>query len=118
MSKERKRSIKTAQLKMRMLNLILNGTPGTPVAIGFDRFGVSSVTDNGVGDYTVIFKNPFERACQCAGLAIITADCIGIVTAVASDRITVKTFDATDGTTAKEADMYLNVIGSDARYDV
>lgn len=118
MSKSRKRSISSAQLKMRMLNLILNGTPGTPVAIGYDQFGVSSVIDNGPGDYTVVFKDPFERACQCAGLVIITADCIGIVTAVAFDRITVKTFDATDGTTAKEADMYLNVVGSDARYNV
>lgn len=108
-----KRSIKSSQPYLRKLSLIVDGVPATPVVTGFDEYQIDSIVDNGVGDYTIIFKRPFERACQCDGLVIITPDAIGIVTAVAYDRITVKTFDATDGTTAKDTAFYLNVLGSD-----
>lgn len=119
MSKARRRSINTAQIKMRMLAFKIVAAGGTPVGSGFDRFGlIDPIIDNAVGDYTIFFKAPFERTCQCAGLVVITPDCIGIVSAVAFDRITVKLFDATDGVTAKDGDFFLTVIGSDARYDV
>ena len=112
-----KRSIKSSQIKLRQLSVIVSNVPATPTVGGFDEFQIDSLVDNGVGDITVIFKKPFERDCQCSGLVIITPDVIGIVTAVAYDRITVKTFDATDGTTAKDAAFYLNILGSDHRFN-
>lgn len=118
MSKERSRSIKTAQLKLRELNIKLNGTLATPTVTGFDQYQVSSVVDLGVGNYTVIFSNPFERACQLGGVASLTADIDVQVTAVAFDRITVKCMDAATGLAATEADLFLCIKGSDSRYDV
>ena len=44
---------------MRELQIIVDGTAGTPSASGHDRLQISSVVDNGVGDYTVILKRPF-----------------------------------------------------------
>lgn len=117
MSKERARSIKSAQLKMRELNFSISGTAGTPAASGFDQFGILSVTDLGTGNYTIIFKSPFERACMLGGFSIETASAGLQVTATAYDRITVQCFDTTDGS-ALDADFSLCVKGSDSRYDV
>lgn len=116
MSKERRRSIGTAQLKMRELNFSIDGTAGTPAASGFDQFGISSVVDLGAGNYTIIFANPFERACQLGGWASLTANIMLQVTAVAYDRITVQCTDETGA--AADADLHMCVKGSDARYDV
>lgn len=117
MSKERARSIKTAQLKMRELNFIIDGTAGTPSASGFDQYGIDSVVDLGAGNYTIIFKNAFERACQAGGITSLTADVAVQVTAVAYDRITIQCTAASTGL-AKDADLHFCVKGSDARYDV
>lgn len=100
-----------------MINLVVDGT-GTLSASGFDQHQVDSVVDNGTGDYTIIFKSPFERACQVAGLVMVTADAIANIDAVAYDRVTITCFDSTDGTTPKDAAFHLCIIGSDARYDV
>jgi len=116
MSKERSRSIKSAQLKMRELNFAISGTAGTPVASGFDRFGIKQVIDLGVGNYTVIFKAPFERACLLGGWSSSTADVALQVTALAYDRITVQCTLASTAA-AVDADISLCVKGSDARFD-
>ena len=116
MSKERIRSIKTAQSKMRELNFVIDGTAGTPAASGFDRFQIKEVIDLGAGNYTVIFKSPFERACQLGGWSTSTADVTMQVTAVAYDRITVQCTTASSGA-AVDADITLCVKGSDARFD-
>jgi len=116
MSKERSRSIKSAQLKMRELNFTIDGTSGTPAASGFDRFGIKSVTDLGLGNYTIIFASPFERACMLGGWSALTSDIALEVTAVAYDRITVQCTLASTGVAA-DADIALCVKGSDARFD-
>ena len=115
MSKERIRSIKTAQSKMRELNFIINGTAVTPSASGFDRFQIKQVIDLGAGAYTIIFAHPFERACQLGGVGMITAQRSLSVTAVAYDRITVAVTDLAG--VAADADFALCVKGSDARFD-
>jgi hypothetical protein len=117
MGKERKRSIKTAQLKMRELNFSIDGTAATPSASGFDQYGISSVIDLGAGNYTIIFRDPFERACQLGGIGMLTAGIIMQVTAVAYDRITVLCTAAATGA-ATDADFHMCVKGSDSRYDV
>jgi hypothetical protein len=115
-AKQRKRTLSTAQLKMRILAFQLDGTVATPVAAGFDRFNIDSVVDLGAGSYTIIFKKPFERACELMGWSSKTA---GIdecqVVAVAADRITVQ---AAAGGLNTDADLFLTVVGSDARYDI
>lgn len=117
MSKERARSIKTAQLKMREINILLAGATGTPVISGFDQYQCT-VTDLGVGNYKVNFNSPFERACALGGFALVTTGVAAVnVIAVAADSITIQCDSDLIGTPI-EADVYLCIKGSDARYDV
>lgn len=96
--------------------LQINGSSGTPVIAGFDQFQVSSVTDLGVGNYTVTLNNAFERSLQVVGIAPITAQTAVEVTAVTSSSFTVQCRDLAG--VAKDADISLIVAGSDARYDM
>ena len=90
MSKERKRSIESAQAKMRMLIFSITATGTTPVASSFDRFQIKSVTDLGVGNFTIIFNLPFERDCLPLSAMTLTTAGVVTITAVAYDRVTVQ----------------------------
>jgi len=111
-SKDRRRSISTAQVKMRALNFSLD--QATDAISGFDRFGIDSVIDLGAGSHTIIFKSPFERDCSLAGFSSADADVAVQVIAVAYDRITIQSHVAG---VAADADVTLQVIGSDSRFD-
>ena len=112
MSKDRRRSIKTAQVNMRSLNFELD--QATDTISGFDRFQIASVTDLGAGQHTIIFSRPFERDCMLAGFSSKDADVTVQVLAVAFDRITIQSFVAG---VAADADIALQVLGSDHRFD-
>ena len=110
------RSIKTAQLKMRELQIIVDGTAGTPSASGHDKLQISQVVDNGVGDYTIILKRPFNAVNKSKAMAFvqsITADRVAAVVAVAHDRVTVNVTDLSG--VAADADLMILIKGSDAR---
>lgn len=116
MSKERFRSIKSAQIKLRMIMVHVDGTAGTPAATSFDKFGVTSVTDLGAGSYRIIFNRPFARACKLAGWSTETAQRVVEVTATDVDRITVQCRDLAG--VAADVDIFLTVVGSDSSYDI
>lgn len=106
---------------MRQLILKVLGSSGTPTADGFDKLNVDSIVDNGVGDYTIIFKKPFNKdnaQDPVAFIQPITADVIAHLVSADHDRVTIACFDATDGTTAKDADVALLVVGCDHRFMV
>ena len=111
-----KRSIKSVQPSLREMSLQINGTLATPTATGFDQYGVSSVVDSTNGLLTIIFKRPFERACQVKGIVPITADTRHEVVAVDFDRVTVQCTDLA-GVDAV-GDYYITILGSDSRFDV
>ena len=115
MSTERRRNIKTSQREMRALYVTITGTAGAPAAEGFDRFNISEVIDNSAGNYTVVFRKPFERECMVTGLVMHTADTRAEVVALAFDRVTIQTTDLAG--TAADADFSLAVTGSDSRFD-
>lgn len=118
MSKERRRSIGTAQLKMRLIQFYFDGTEGaSPTAAGFDQFVISSITRVQTGQYTVVFAKPFERACRAFAQAFGDENRYCVVEAVAYDRVTFSirrrdTQDRIDDV----ADVW--VFGSDSRYNV
>lgn len=117
MSKQAKESIKSAQLQLRQLNFKVEGADGSPSISGFDQFNIDSVVDNGVGDYTIIFKFPFKRAPQLAGWGSLTALVAYLkIEAIAYDRINVKLFDTANA--AIDGDIFLCVVGSDFRYNI
>jgi len=104
------RSIKSGQRKMRVLSLRLEGSTGTLSAEGPDSNKVT-VTDNGVGDYTVNLNQSFAAApiaiasCESADLNA------NVIPAVGSVRVIIRTI--ADSPAASEADVQLIVIGSD-----
>lgn len=106
------RSIKSPQLKMRMLNFTIDASSGTPVAGGFDEFGIASIIDLGVGNHTIIFDKPFERDCMVSGHSFMTANATLEVVAAAYDRVTVQT-NVSD--VAADTVFALQIIGTDAR---
>lgn len=109
--KDRK-AITTKQLKLRELNFVFDGA--TDLVSGFDELGIESVVDIGAGNYTFIFKDKFERACQLKGFGMMTADSDLVVQAVDVDRITVLTRTAG---TAADTKFSLSVLGSDGRFN-
>lgn len=101
---------------MRELQIIVDGTAGTPSASGHDRLQISSVVDNGVGDYTVILKRPFNAKNKSNAMAFvqtITADRLAHVVAVDHDRVTINCTDLAG--VAADADIMVLIKGSDAR---
>ncbi len=117
MSKERKRSIESAQSKMRMLNFKIESTAAVAVAAGFDRFQISDVIDlGGNGNFTIVFKLPFERDCLPVGHCLFATNATLEVTAVAYDRVTVQTKSG-DVSAAADVDFSLCIAGSDSRFD-
>lgn len=118
MSKERRRSIGTAQLKMRLLSIFFDGDEGaSPTPQGFDQFVISSIARLQTGQYTVIFAKPFERACRAFAQGFGDENRYCVIEAVAFDRVTfsIRRRD----TQARINDVAdLLILGSDSRYDV
>ena len=110
-----RRSIGSSQLKLRKLVFTVDGVVATPVASGFDKFGILQILDLGAGNYTIIFADPFERACIVEGHSMTTPNSALHVTAVAFDRVTVQCTDLAAG--ALDAVFSLSVMGSDGRFD-
>ena len=109
-----RRALTSGQLKLRKLIFGLLGTLVTPTAFGFYWFGIS-IIDLGLGNYTMIFDYPFERACMVTGFASLTAEGVIQVTAVAYDRVTVQIINAAGADI--DADFTMEICGSDGRFD-
>lgn len=118
MSIASKRSIKSAQVQMREIQCDVDGTSVTPVASGFDGLVIASVVDNGVGDYTIIFKKPFNvsnsNLPKCF-VQSLTADRIVSMSASAYDRVTILCTDLAGA--PADADVSLLIKGCDHRFN-
>lgn len=85
---------KVRQNNITDLRFAIDGTVATPVAGGMDAKFIASVTDNGVGDYTVTLKDSARRNLIVDSLQCATDGLYGRVTAVTpnSFRVIFKTF--------------------------
>lgn len=105
-----RRPVESAKREMRLENFRLNGSSGTPVLVeGQFR---ASVTDNGVGDYTLTFSEPFARVPTVA-LASLTSAVDLYVSSVSTTAVRIAGLDATDGATPAEFDCCVHVMGAD-----
>lgn len=105
--------VESPQRKMVVLSVKKRGL-GTPTLSG-SCANMFTITDNGVGDYTLVLKSAYVFANipeVVVGMKTAVA-CHTVGTVTISD-IPIKTF-AMDGTTAKEADFDVLVIGSIAK---
>lgn len=102
--------------KVRKMLFAINGTAGTPAASGLDSSQILSVTDNGTGDYTIIFKKPFHPNANVQALPVSkTAGVQALVTAIDYDRVTVEGVDMATGATPTDVDFDIEVTGLDGR---
>jgi uncharacterized NAD(P)/FAD-binding protein YdhS len=110
-----RRSIQSSQRKVRQLAFVVSAD-GTTVT-GLDKNQVS-VADTGTGVKTVTLDEAFASADYCVLVTTVTADTHAEVSITDAQTFVVNTFDATDGTSAKDAICHILVIGSDvtARY--
>lgn len=93
---------KVRQMNLTVLRVAIDGTVATPIAGGMDAKFISTVTDNGTGDYTITFKDYARRALVVDSVMCGTNGLYGRVTAVTTNsfRVVFKTFAgvATDAT--------------------
>jgi len=108
------RGIKMEQIKMRILEVEIDGTAGTPAATGFSKTDIASVVDNGTGDYTIILKRPFDirnTNKAKAFVQMITPARVSAITAVLHDRITLAVTDLAGA--PADADFSVLIMGQD-----
>jgi hypothetical protein len=93
---------------------------GTNIAAsGIDASQITSVTETAVGTWLIILKYPYQPN-SLAGDPIAmamskTAGAQALISAVDHDRITVKAYDTTDGSTLVDCNFDLDVTGNDGR---
>ena len=115
MTMSRRRSLGTAQIGMRMMNIFVRGSLGTPTIapLGFDRLNVKSITRTSAGIYVITFKTAFIRNVtpfiQNTSVAIVAPT----ITSASATSVTVRNMTA-----AADFDFNLLVIGSEFGYDV
>ena len=101
------RSIKSKQRSVVEFNVIANAA-GTALS-GLDQNQVS-LTDTGTGDKLLTLPEALQDA--VVQVSVATADAVAQVGTITSTSVQILTFDATDGTTAKDAIVHVRIIGS------
>lgn len=103
------RSPKVRQVGQVELNISVDGTATTPVASGPDAFFVTSITDNGTGDYTITLKEAAQKSLHVSSIVCSTADSTGIVFAVTSSTVQVKFKSVAGSPAAKDVDFSIQI---------
>lgn len=102
------REIKSPQRLPRQLHIKMDGTGAASILIGSKD---ASLTDNGVGDYTLTFAKPFARA----PIVVASSMTAGAVIQIASASASACQILVTDlAAAALDADLMVIVQGFDA----
>lgn len=101
------RSIKSKQRQVLEYNVIANAA-GTALS-GMDSLQLT-LADTGTGDKLITLPHALQNA--VVQVSVATADAIAQVGTITSTSVQILTFDATDGTTAKDAIVHVRIIGS------
>lgn len=103
------RDIKGTQRLPRLLAIKLDGTGTAAIGEGATD---ATLVDNNTGDYTLTFAKPFARTPVVVANSLTAAVNIKLH-AISNTAVNILTF-AVDGTTAKDADLDILVLGWDA----
>jgi hypothetical protein len=101
------RSIKSKQRQVLEYNVIANAA-GTALT-GLDANQIT-LTDTGTGDKLLTLPEALQNA--VVQVTVATADAVPQIGTITSTTVQVLTFDATDGTTAKDAIVHVRIVGS------
>lgn len=110
MYKSIKRTLKSRQVGLVKTYHLISGTAGTPADSGLDKAFVESVTDNGVGSWTIKVIAPSRLNIVVDSLVAVTAKRMLQVFAVDAQTVTIKAVDETG--TAADCDFYLGLVHS------
>lgn len=94
---------------MRLMAIRLDGTGTASLLEGGT---MCTLTDNGTGDYTLAINEPLGRL-PIVVATPVTADVIVQIGTIAVNSVQILAFDATDGTTAKDADLHILIVGAE-----
>ena len=106
-----KRSLKTDQVGLRSIIVNVNGSAGAPVASGFCKSSILSITKNAAGDHTIILKRPFNK--DNSDNPIIKVTPIG---GVATSQLVSSAYDRVNVLLSADVDFMIEIIGSDHRF--
>lgn len=90
MLKSISRAKQCRQIYLHEVFFAVDGTAGTPAASGLDSKFVSSVVDNGAGDYTINFQDKAQRDMIVSSIMPTTASRVYEVKAVTSSSVRVQ----------------------------
>lgn len=103
------------QCRQRLVHIIAARVDGTGTASILEGGNELTLTDNGTGDYTLTFATAFARVPVVVVTPIsTTGDVIATIDSVSVSSVTINTWDGTDGTTAKDIDFHILIVGFDA----
>ena len=103
------RSVKCGQRQPYMIALRVDGTGTASILEGSNEV---TLTDNGTGDYTLTFSEPFSRVPSVVATPV-TADIYCQIATVAVSSVNIKTFNVS-AQAATDADFHVMVMGFDA----
>jgi hypothetical protein len=105
-----KKEIKGAQLRERLLAFRVDGTGAASILEGTRD---ATLTDNGVGDYTLTFATAFARVPVVMAPGLLAASGVSQIFTVTAAAVRIKIF-AVDGVTPLDADFHVMVLGFDS----
>lgn len=103
------RSPKCRQIGQIELNLSVVVTAGVPAIAGPDAAFVESITDNGVGDYTITLKEASKMNLHIGAIVLLTADSSAIAMATASPKLSFKILGKSVAAAPAAKDIDFNV---------
>lgn len=113
------RSLQTEQVKLKLMHVMFDASEGaSPTAQGFDRYGISSISKSTTGTFVIVFRKHFERAPRAIASVFGDQNRYAIVTALATDRVTVEVRRRDDQSLIDDGIVDLMILGSNNRFDV
>lgn len=103
------------QSRQRLMHMIAARVDGTGTASILEGGNEMTLTDNGTGDYTLTFGTAYKRVPSVVVTPIGAAgDIIASIGTISASAVQILGWDGTDGTTAKDMDFHVIIVGSDA----
>lgn len=105
------RAIKSEQRQVRQIHVIVDSSAAIT---GLDSNKVTGA-NTGTGVKTLTLDSAFAASDMVVQATPASADTIAAISVTNSSTIVISTFDATDGTTAKDAIVHVTITGSDVQ---
>jgi len=110
------RSVQSGQ---RLPHLIAARIDGTGTAAILEGSNEMTLVDNGTGDYTLTFATAYKRVPSVVVTPLGAAgDIVATLGTVSATAVQILGWDGTDGTTPKDMDFHMVVVGSDAEDEI